>query len=77
MTTTAEPRAALKPARISRLDVPDVEALSNDAVRGFFNHQQREEGLTSNWFALEKRLRHKRRPHRVAMWGVHRWCKEA
>jgi uncharacterized peroxidase-related enzyme len=50
MTTTAEPRAALTPSRISRLDVPEVEALRNDAVRGFFNHQQREEGLTSNWF---------------------------
>jgi uncharacterized peroxidase-related enzyme len=50
MTTTAEPRAALAPARISRLAVPDVDALNNDAVRGFFAHQQREEGLTSNWF---------------------------
>lgn len=32
MTTTAETRAALAPARISRLDVPEVEALTNDAV---------------------------------------------
>ena len=48
MTTTAEPRAALTPARISRLDVPEVESLRNDAVRGFFTRQQREEGLTSN-----------------------------
>ncbi len=50
MTTTAEPRAALTPTRISRLDVPEVESLDNDAVRGFFTRQQREEGLTSNWF---------------------------
>ncbi len=50
MTTTADPRAALSPARISRLDVPEVESLQNDAVRGFFTRQQREEGLTSNWF---------------------------
>jgi uncharacterized peroxidase-related enzyme len=50
MTTTAEPRAALAPSRISRLAVPEVDALKNNAVRGFFAHQQREEGLTSNWF---------------------------
>lgn len=47
MTTT--PDAATQ-ARISRLDVPDIDALSNPAVKGFFTHQQREEGLTSNWF---------------------------
>ena len=50
MTTTAESRATLTPARISRLEVPEVEALRNDAVRDFFSRQQREEGLTSNWF---------------------------
>ncbi len=50
MTTTAEPRAALTPTRISRLDVPEVESLTNEAVRGFFKRQQRDEGLTSNWF---------------------------
>jgi hypothetical protein len=54
MTTTADPltTAAGSPAptRISRLDVPEVAELRNDAVRGFFTHQQREEGLTSNWF---------------------------
>jgi uncharacterized peroxidase-related enzyme len=50
MTTTAEPRAALAPSRISRLAVPELDALKNNAVRGFFAHQQREEGLTSNWF---------------------------
>ena len=50
MTTTAEPAAALTPSRISRLDVPDLDTLRNEAVRGFFTRQQREEGLTSNWF---------------------------
>jgi uncharacterized peroxidase-related enzyme len=54
MTTTAEPHAPaerrIAPARISRLEVPEVETLTNDAVRGFFTRQQREEGLTSNWF---------------------------
>ncbi|SBS70623.1 Uncharacterized peroxidase-related protein [uncultured Mycobacterium sp.] len=50
MTTTAEPSTGLAPIRISRLDVPEVDALSNQSVKGFFTHQQREEGLTSNWF---------------------------
>jgi len=50
MTTTAGPAAALTPSRISRLDVPDLDTLRNEAVRGFFTRQQREEGLTSNWF---------------------------
>lgn len=54
MTTTADaPTAAvngLAPERISRLDVPEVDELQNAEVRGFFNRQQREEGLTSNWF---------------------------
>jgi uncharacterized peroxidase-related enzyme len=50
MTTTADSATGLAPARISRLAVPEVDALSNHAVKGFFTHQQREEGLTSNWF---------------------------
>lgn len=51
MTATADaPAASLTPDRISRLRVPDVDELANAAVRGFFTHQQREEGLTSNWF---------------------------
>jgi uncharacterized peroxidase-related enzyme len=53
MTTTAEPHhstSELKPKRISRLDVPELDALRNDAVRHFFTRQQRDEGLTSNWF---------------------------
>ena len=50
MTTTADPATGLTSTRISRLDVPEVEALSNPAVKGFFTRQQRDEGLTSNWF---------------------------
>ncbi len=52
MTTTADQTdlATRQPARISRLDVPEVEELRNQAVKGFFTRQQREEGLTSNWF---------------------------
>ena len=54
MTTTAESGTPTTerstPTRISRLDVPDVDELRNREVRGFFTHQQREEGLTSNWF---------------------------
>jgi uncharacterized peroxidase-related enzyme len=54
MTTTADPHTAAAsgrtPTRISRLEVPEVEALHNTAVRNFFAHQQRDEGLTSNWF---------------------------
>ncbi|WP_319433986.1 peroxidase-related enzyme [Mycobacterium sp. RTGN5] len=50
MTTTADPATSLAPGRISRLEVPEVDALSNQAVKGFFTHQQRDEGLTSNWF---------------------------
>jgi uncharacterized peroxidase-related enzyme len=51
MTATADaPAASLTPDRISRLRVPELDELTNDAVRGFFSHQQREEGLTSNWF---------------------------
>ncbi|OBF54074.1 peroxidase-related enzyme [Mycolicibacterium monacense] len=54
MTTTAERAAettsSLTPSRISRLEVPEVDELQNPAVKGFFTRQQREEGLTSNWF---------------------------
>ncbi|KUI32555.1 peroxidase [Mycobacterium sp. IS-1742] len=51
MTTIAErPDSRLTPTRISRLEVPEVEALRNPAVKGFFTRQRREEGLTSNWF---------------------------
>ena len=52
MTATADIRPAppLTPARISRLAVPDLDELSSPGVRGFFNRQLREEGLTSNWF---------------------------
>ncbi|MCV7225564.1 peroxidase-related enzyme [Mycolicibacterium komossense] len=54
MTTTADPHTSaatsLTPQRISRLEVPEVDSLETAAVRNFFAHQQREEGLTSNWF---------------------------
>ena len=50
MTTTVEPTTTHTPNRISRLHVPEVEQLSNAEVKGFFTRQQREEGLTSNWF---------------------------
>ena len=50
MTTTEDSATSLSPARISRLEVPEVDELSNQSVKGFFTHQQREEGLTSNWF---------------------------
>lgn len=54
MTTTADAltsrATSLDPDRISRLDVPPLDELSRPAVRGFFERQQREEGLTSNWF---------------------------
>jgi uncharacterized peroxidase-related enzyme len=54
MTTTADapaqPASPLTPDRISRLRVPALDELSTPAVKGFFSHQQREEGLTSNWF---------------------------
>ncbi|MCW2512183.1 MAG: putative peroxidase-related enzyme [Mycobacterium sp.] len=54
MTTTADAPAQhaspLTPDRISRLEVPDLDALTRPAVKGFFAHQQRDEGLTSNWF---------------------------
>ncbi len=53
MTATADAPAehrALTPDRISRLRVPELDELSTAGVRGFFARQQREEGLTSNWF---------------------------
>jgi uncharacterized peroxidase-related enzyme len=54
MTATADapaqPASPLTPDRISRLRVPELDELSTPAVKGFFSHQQREEGLTSNWF---------------------------
>jgi uncharacterized peroxidase-related enzyme len=51
VTTTADaPATPLTPDRISRLRVPPLDELSTPAVRGFFARQQREEGLTSNWF---------------------------
>jgi uncharacterized peroxidase-related enzyme len=54
MTTTADAPAhrdsSLTPDRISRLQVPELDELTNPAVKGFFSRQQREEGLTSNWF---------------------------
>jgi uncharacterized peroxidase-related enzyme len=40
----------LTPNKISRLEVPELDELTRPAVKGFFSHQQREEGLTSNWF---------------------------
>src|ERR1044072_8231421 len=50
MTATADPPTTLTPATISRLRVPDIDELSRPAVKGFFAKQQRDEGLTSNWF---------------------------
>jgi uncharacterized peroxidase-related enzyme len=54
MTATADAPAANatspSPARVSRLRVPDLDELTTPGVRGFFSRQQREEGLTSNWF---------------------------
>jgi uncharacterized peroxidase-related enzyme len=54
MTATADAPAhdatARNPRRISRLRVPELDDLTTPGVKGFFSHQQREEGLTSNWF---------------------------
>ncbi len=53
MTTTADSptdTGVLRPTRISRLNVPELDELTTAGVRGFFSRQQREEGLTSNWF---------------------------
>lgn len=52
-TTTHRPDPPIRshsPVRISRLRVPDLDELHTAGVRGFFSRQQREEGLTSNWF---------------------------
>ncbi len=45
MTATTE-----APATISRLAVPALDDLRSPGVRGFFDKQLRDEGLTSNWF---------------------------
>lgn len=50
MTATADSPTTLTPATISRLRVPDIDELTRPAVKGFFAKQQRDEGLTSNWF---------------------------
>jgi uncharacterized peroxidase-related enzyme len=50
MTTTADAPTSLTPSTISRLRVPEIDELSRPAVQGFFAKQQRDEGLTSNWF---------------------------
>ncbi|MET0473871.1 MAG: peroxidase-related enzyme [Mycobacterium sp.] len=54
MTTTADApthtSSPLTPDRISRLRVPELDELSTPGVKGFFSRQQRDEGLTSNWF---------------------------
>lgn len=52
MTTTADAPtiASSAPSRMSRLRVPALDELQTTAVRGFFAKQQRDEGLTSNWF---------------------------
>jgi uncharacterized peroxidase-related enzyme len=49
-TTDATYASPLTPSRISRLRVPELEELTTPGVSGFFTRQQREEGLTSNWF---------------------------
>jgi uncharacterized peroxidase-related enzyme len=50
MTTTTPASDPLTPTRISRLRVPELDELRIESVRGFFARQQRDEGLTSNWF---------------------------
>lgn len=50
MTATADSPTTLTPATISRLRVPEIDELTRPAVKGFFAKQQRDEGLTSNWF---------------------------
>ncbi|ABM13820.1 peroxidase-related enzyme [Mycolicibacterium vanbaalenii] len=49
MTATAD-APVQAPATISRLAVPELDELRSPGVRGFFNRQLRDEGLTSNWF---------------------------
>lgn len=48
MTATVD--TSLTPSTISRLRVPELDDLTSPGVRGFFAKQQRDEGLTSNWF---------------------------
>jgi uncharacterized peroxidase-related enzyme len=50
MLMTATTEAPAYPQVISRLAVPELEELQKPGVRGFFNRQLRDEGLTSNWF---------------------------
>lgn len=54
MTTTTTPTTngteTVSPALISRLRVPELDELRDGPVRDFFAEQQRDEGLTSNWF---------------------------
>lgn len=49
MTVTADAPVQAS-ATISRLAVPELDELRSPGVRGFFNRQLRDEGLTSNWF---------------------------
>ena len=53
-TTTTTPTRngteSVSPPRISRLRVPELDELQVGEVREFFDGQQRDEGLTSNWF---------------------------
>lgn len=49
MTATADAPVQAR-ATISRLAVPELDELRSPGVRGFFNRQLRDEGLTSNWF---------------------------
>jgi uncharacterized peroxidase-related enzyme len=49
-TATSERSGSVLPTRISRLRVPELGELQVGAVRDFFARQQRDEGLTSNWF---------------------------
>ena len=49
MTATADV-PTLTPTAVSRLKVPALDELERPAVKGFFAKQQRDEGLTSNWF---------------------------
>ena len=50
MTAPVHAPTPLPPNTISRLRVPAVDELTSTALRGFFRKQQRDEGLTSNWF---------------------------
>lgn len=49
MTATADAPVQAR-ATISRLAAPELDELRSPGVRGFFNRQLRDEGLTSNWF---------------------------